>query len=426
MKVLHITAHMGGGVGNFLSAALSYKESEQCIDIEHKIICLEQPKNWQFITLCEERNISVEIASGDMDVKALVWADIIVVHWWHCPSMCPFLANFPSIDVRMILMCHISGCNYPYLPAEFALEFDEILFTSFYSYENAGWNRLQRQKIIDKSEVVYGLGKDDVRGASAHVQEIKSQEKFRILYVGTLEYSKIHPGYVDFCRAVVRQIPNARFIMVGAIDVEGKLYKDIMNSEIKDYFDFVGYTQDVRYYLAQSDVFGYPLNPFHFGTTENVILEAMAEGLPVVLLNQNTEKYIVKNLKNGLLADNIETYAECMVYLYNHPEECIRLGDEGRNTVHTTFNFDDNVNHFIAILKKVGSYSKRKHSFKEYMGITPYEWFIHFTGTYKPDFEKGMIKNIQEIFCVKSKSSILHFMSCFPEDEQLKSLAEKL
>ncbi|WDC85738.1 glycosyltransferase [Caloramator sp. mosi_1] len=81
--------------------------------------------------------------------------------------------------------------------------------------------------------------------------------------------------------------------------------------------DFV---EDVRSILTEIDVFGYPLMPYHTCSTENAILEAMAVGIPPVLLNQLTEKYIVEDGITGFIVNNKEEYGKIIRYLYKNED----------------------------------------------------------------------------------------------------------
>ena len=60
-------------------------------------------------------------------------------------------------------------------------------------------------------------------------------------------------------------------------------------------FRFTGFVENVVKLYEQMDVFGYPLNPNHFGTGEQALREAMFVGLPIVAFENPCEKEIIEN-----------------------------------------------------------------------------------------------------------------------------------
>lgn len=432
MKILHITTHMGGGVGKFLSATACHDKNSE-LNIEHQIVLLEKPEKTYFVDYCLEKGIETVILNDyETITEKIKLVDIVIIHWWHNPVMAKFLALFPSIPMRLVIWAHVSGCNYPAIPFAFTQLPHKMFFTTPYSYENPYWEDEQRKKIQSEMPVVYGLGAE-YREKNIIKQQAKLANSFRIGYVGTLSPSKIHPDFIKYCRAVIELIPTAKFIFIGDVTLSQETSQLLVEYNIEEKFEFVGYTNDVDSYLASFDVFGYPLNPYHFGTTENVVLEAMAMGLPVVMLNQNTEKYIVKHRQDGLLADSIEDYAQHMKYLFYYPEERVRLGINAKEKIMNKFNLAINIETMHKKLLKVLQEGKKTFDFVELFGDKPYLWFLSCLGDNKELFLKiiagrvgldslAVIKEIPAILLGQGKSSISHFAEQYPEDEILQKL----
>lgn len=428
MKILHITTHMGGGAGNAISDIILRDQKN-----EHRLICLQGCEKRQFINRCLEKGIYViEEPEQSAEREEIGQADVVILHWWHHPVMCGFLAAFPEIPCRLVLWSHISGCAYPILHKAFTDLFDRIFLTTPYSYDNPEWKGVEREEIRGKSDIVYGLG--DLEALKEEVLPHQKSNRFVIGYVGTLGNSKLNEDFIEFCAEVIDRVPMVQFLMVGDLADAGWLLEEIEQRELGEYFEFTGYCVDVKSQLARMDVFGYPLNKQHFGTTENAILEAMVAKLPVVLLDQNTEKYIVSHLKTGMLVQDKQEYADAIYELYRNPELRTTLGEMARESVLEKYSVQKNVGVFQAGLEKVRQGEKHLIHFREQCGQEPYEWFLSGLGReeerwFRASLEEGMKKEAAEeyirtckpILRARSKSSVLHFAESYPEDMALRT-----
>jgi len=434
VKILHITTHLGGGVGRALSSIVTY-ERKNNPGHTHKILLLEAPEKDQFVNACRGAGVEVLSAGKDPDLpRELSGADIVVLHWWHHPVMAKFLAAFPGIPIRLVLWSHVNGCNYPCLPFKFADLPQKAFFTSPFSFENPTWTEKQRERLKSRSAVVYGLGMLDFPGQPV---KIRHSGDFVVGYAGTLSDSKIHPGFVDLCGEVLEKVPSARFVLVGDVSNNNAILRQARTRNIAQRFTFTGYSRRIETELAKFDMFAYPLNPKHFGTTENVLLEAMAFGLPVLVFNQNAEKYIVRgHRKVGLLANNARHYAESVKYLYDHPGERARIGNNAREYVKKKFAFGKNVDLLRGELEKVLRTRKKTFEFSRIFGAAPAQWFLSCLGEEARTFAASIsrkrpsvaerkelearIRACSPILRQKTKSSIIHFAETFPEDKELQ------
>lgn len=421
MNILHITVHMGGGVGHAISDLVLWDKQNN-----HKIVVLQKPEKRQYIKKCEENSIYIDEEPAMECIENLMChSDIVIVHWWHHPVMCKFLYDFPDIPVRLVLWSHISGCSYPALTYQFANRFSKIFLTSEYSLENPYWSEMERKEIKDKSSIVYGLG-----------QLTKMEQKLgynikdntvKIGYAGTLAKSKIHPEFPTICKKILEDVPNAEFYLLGDCESGEWIRKQVNTLGIADKTHFEGFVDNVNEWLIRFDIFGYPLNPYHFGTTENSILEAMSVGLPVVLLNQATEKYIVTQNEDGILADGVDGYVSSVVQLVQNEKLRKKLGLTAAHNVQKKFSFETNLEHFQKMVKETASLQPQKIGFANIMGNSPFNWFL--SAVHSEDrmiLEKHQYDKMQPILLEKSKSSILHFAISYPTDDKLQEYKKEV
>lgn len=425
---------MGGGAGNALSSLVVY-DKQNSASFSHKIFLLDDPESDKYIRVCEDAGVSVLRKDMLPDItNELLVADVVILHWWNHPEMASFLAEFPQIAVRLVVWAHVNGCNYPCIPFEFTQIPHQVFFTSPFSLENSLWDSKQRDYVTRNSSVVYGLGKLNSY-SNLHINPPPSKKKFIIGYVGTLNLSKIHPQFIDICHEILKVIPNALFVIVGDKSHADPLLARAEALGISGSFDFTGYEEQIVVQLAKFDVFAYPLNTNHFGTTENALLEAMAFGLPVIAMNHNSEKYIIKDHKEiGFLADSVEHFLECVKFLYDHPSERMRVGNNAKEFIRKNYTLKKNMCDLHMQLTKVLDLDKKIIDFKSFCGESPYQWFMTFLGVDRVFFEGSInssnnnrksfyeekIKCSSPILREKNKSSIRHFSKHFPEDEILK------
>lgn len=432
MNVLHIAAHLGGGVGKaIMGLAIQCKKKGE----EQRVLLLEKPEKEIYIEQGKKENISIILLSQDEEqiIFLFKWADVIIVSWWNHPAMAGFLAQWPQIPCRAILWCHVNGCVYPYLPYSFAMYFEKVFITTRYTVENPLWKKEEQVAIHKKACLLHGIG-EFYPEEIVKKQDYQLGNKFIVGYAGTLNYSKIHPEYLEYCEEAIKRIPNIHFLMIG--DVEESILKIVKEKGILSYFTFTGYIKDVYLYYQQMDVFGYLLREDNYATTENVILEAMASGIPVIVYKNRPEEYILTENITGFFIKGKEEYVELLQKLYNSEELRKKIGEEGREYVIKTYSSEKNCQAFLDVIKKVTKIERKVYFFQEYIGKFPYEWFCNYTGYEKKFFSnienyskeelRTFIKTCPTIYREKSKGSILHFAKYYPKDEKLRKLKEEV
>ena len=421
MKILHITVHMGGGAGKAIQSLSSY--SAENFGWDYDIALLDMPIQTHHLEKCIEKGIKVHFPDCRWDML-MDEADAVIINWWSHPKMLKFLANLPKVPTRLLLWSHINGCVYPFLPADFLNCFHKVLFTTPYSLENPFWKINERDNIREKSFIIYGSG--DYSESFPHKKDYSTNGKdFVIGYVGTLSKAKIHPKTAVYCAAVKQAVPNAKFIFVG--ESNDILEKELIEYGLKECIEFSGYVSDVIGMLSTFDAFGYLLNEANYATTENAVLEAMAYALPVVLMNQGTEKFIIDHGKTGFLVSNPQEYASAMRKLAGSSVLRQSLGVFARKSVTNRFSLSKNFKNFRSSLDSALDTPKEVISFKNVLGKSPYDWFMTFiTPKDKAVFSKCLANlselpedSCREIYLEENKSSVRHFRRYFFEDKRL-------
>jgi glycosyltransferase involved in cell wall biosynthesis len=146
---------------------------------------------------------------------------------------------------------------------------------------------------------------------------------------------------IQAAREVLRDFPEARFVLAGEGPERARLEKLAAQLGIQDRVHFAGFVRDVPAALAAFDVAVIPSLREGFGLA---LAEAMAAGRPVIATRVGGMVEMVEQDKNALLVPPADSrsLAQAIVQLLKNPVQAGRLGEAGRRqSVH--FGIERNV-----------------------------------------------------------------------------------
>jgi len=420
LRILHITPHLGGGIG---SAVLNWTNKD--INNEHTILCLDETytKDSPEYQLANN-HIYENTHDNPFDIfNRINYSDIVILHFWNHPRMFELLTNFQFPECRLILWCHISGLYPPYTIPKAVVEFvDTFVFTSPISYEIPEIKNLPSY-LKNKLNLVWTVGDITKFRNIKKIQHIT----FNIGYLGTLDFAKLHPNFIELCSKI--NIPNVRFIIIGRGNDSDKIIQQIKEKNLEWKFTVTGYVNNLNEWISYIDIFGYPLNPKHFGTCEQVLGEMVAAGIIPVVLNNPAENFIFSKSSNLITATTEEEYIAKIEELYNNIENYdikIKLLQEEildlYNPEHTTNTWTILLNNSMLQPKQDRNWENNTNKIK-YFG---HEIFIKSLGNHAQAFIEDSEEKIKEIFNSnpqwksKTKGSVLQYLKAFPNDMILK------
>ncbi|MGA7829161.1 MAG: glycosyltransferase family 4 protein [Geobacteraceae bacterium] len=426
--MLHITAHLGGGVGKVLSRLI--EESARRQDgVKHTIACMEKPEKRQFVEHVQAHGGELIFSpSFDRLNRCIAEADIVQLEWWHHPVVTSWLCSEVLPPMRLIVWSHVSGLHPPEIPLEFVTVPHRFLFTSPCTWEHPTLARLAKRKPSNIDVVFSSGGFDELPSPPLR----SYQKPLRAGYVGTLNFAKLHPDFLEFLAAV--RIPDFRVSLVGDPTTASELVNQAAKIGVERALDIRGYSSDVAKELARFDIMPYLLNPLHYGTTENALLEAMAMGVVPVVLNNPAERQLVRNGETGLVVDSPSSFADAISYLANHPDEVRRLSINASRAVRERFSVqctaEKLMNHYRAVLPE----PKRTFDFRPVFGSEPADWFRACIGLEAWRFPDNPAAHPTEdnfapgphYLYEKTKGSVFHYFATYPDDERLERWAAQL
>jgi glycosyltransferase involved in cell wall biosynthesis len=160
--------------------------------------------------------------------------------------------------------------------------------------------------------------------------------------VATLANLRPEKGLAQLLEAaaiVTRRAPRARFVIWGEGPLRGDLEARIRALSLTGSVEMRGATREPAEVLKQCHIF---VLPSLSEACSNVVLEAMATGLPVVATRVGGTPALVDDRRTGLLVppDNAPALAQAILRLLDTPAMAIEMGAQGRARALAEFSMD--------------------------------------------------------------------------------------
>jgi len=295
---------------------------------------------------------------------------------------------------------------------------DMFMFTTEISYGVKEILRLDRER-RKKLGVIWSTGGvDDMLDV-----EPREHDGFNVGYIGTVDYCKLHPGFLEMSTLV--DVPDVNFIVIGCGDNE-EIQKEAIAKGWTDSFQFLGFVDNIKEYLSVFDVFGYPLNPLHYGTCDQVLAEVMTCGIVPVVLNNEMEKSIVEDGVTGLVVKDKKGYADAIKKLHDNPELRKRLSENARKYARERFSLDDMIRSWESVFDECLKMEKRRHSWSGVCSgenVQPVDVFFESIGEYRDCF---LEYRDSPLWQSRTKGTVFHYCSFYPWDHMLQYFKKKM
>ena len=177
---------------------------------------------------------------------------------------------------------------------------------------------------------------------------LKPEERAVIVIANLIPY-KGHHDFLKAARRVKDRIPEATFWLVGEDrGIQKDLEIEAQNLGLSESVLFMGQRSDIPSLLAASDLF---VLPSHEEGFSNVILEAMAAGLPVVATEVGGNSEAVADGETGWLVPprNPSAMAGKIVDLLSDPGKATSWGILGKGKVKKHFTIEQMVEKHLAL-----------------------------------------------------------------------------
>ena len=176
----------------------------------------------------------------------------------------------------------------------------------------------------------------------------KTDNLFRVVFAGGMTIQKgVHYLLRVFSEL---KLPNSELLLMGGMSDEIKPFF----KKYKGSFKYIGHIpqKELYKYYSQGSVF--VLNSIQDGFAM-VMIQAMACGLPVICTTNTGGEDIIRDGVDGFVIPirDTEKLKEKLIYLYENPEICQRMGQSAKERVSSGFTWDDYGRKMISAYEKI-------------------------------------------------------------------------
>ncbi len=170
--------------------------------------------------------------------------------------------------------------------------------------------------------------------------------------VGSLRPVKNHSLLVNACKAILPHFDDVEVLIVGEGPLESQLKQEVKTFGFSGKIHFAGIQPNIPEVLNALDIF--VLTSLSEGMP-NVVLEAMACGIPVLATSVGGVPEIIENGQNGILvaSEDKSNLIQAITELLNDQDKRCAIGMEGRKKVLSEFSLKKMVSEYQVLYESL-------------------------------------------------------------------------
>ena len=369
MKILHVTPHLGGGVGKALSTIVEHDDME----VSRFFLLLEPPRDTCYIRSIKKNGGEVFLSS-DVDDKLLIqYADIIQIEWWSHPLSFEWLCRHNTSKMRTVFWSHINGLSPPYIPEALVSAADYFLFSSPCS--------LNIYNLKDDFKYKVGVVNSGFGFSLCENNRTYNEDIPKVGYLGSINFEKMHQSFFECIDCI--QYPDFRVHFFGDVDFEKNgIIEKVRSMKYPERVCFNGFAENPEEVLRKLDVFLYLLRRDHYGTGENALAEAMSLGCVPIVLDNPSEMELVQNGITGFVVRDIQEASDVLsMLLRGRSADLEAIGQRAASAVKALRSPPSSCRKLKVVYEKIIKHPKKSVRYSDILGIKPISWFALTHGT---------------------------------------------
>lgn len=181
-----------------------------------------------------------------------------------------------------------------------------------------------------------------------------SPEAKVVIFVGRLVHAKGLDWLLEIWKSVSAAEPQARLLIVGDGPERPALMTRVERLGIDRTVTFTGRQEDVYKFLAAADVF---VLPSRLEGISNSLLEAMSQGLPVVVADDRLggNRAVVTDQRDGIVVPqgDSDNFARVLLSLLTDEDLRLAMGRRARQKVENEFSMDAVSRRYLQIYREL-------------------------------------------------------------------------
>lgn len=175
--------------------------------------------------------------------------------------------------------------------------------------------------------------------------------RVRIVNIGSFQPKKNQALFVPIALELRKAGVDFAIHLLGDGVLRSQVEEDVRQHGLQDHFHFHGNVHRVEEWLWRSDLYVHTARYEPFGL---VLLEAMAAGLPCVVLDGKGNRDIIEDGHTGFLLEepNPQAFAERIHHLANSPETYKTISRNGR-ALALSYDMDRVVHRFVELYRRL-------------------------------------------------------------------------
>ena len=178
----------------------------------------------------------------------------------------------------------------------------------------------------------------------------------KIVFAGAMYYHRGLDVLLEAIPAVIKRIPDAKFILLGSGKEMEKLKKIVLENKLENSVEFKGWIKrdKIPENISNASIGIGPLRLTEVTSRALPIkvLEYMAVSLPIIAQKGTLPEDILENGKNGYFIENATDLAEKIIVLLNQPNKVENMGIQSFKMIQK-FSWDNVVKNIIEETKKI-------------------------------------------------------------------------
>jgi glycosyltransferase involved in cell wall biosynthesis len=244
----------------------------------------------------------------------------------------------------------------PIAVALYRLAFSRSRVVFFQNEDDRALFTKRRILAASRTRVLPGSGIDLGRYQPEMPPVARTDDASVFLMVARLLWDKGVGEFVEAARIVRRHRPDARFQLLGFLDVENRTAVDRASVErwgAEGVVEYLGSTDDVRPFIAAADCV---VLPSYREGTPRTLLEGAAMGRPLIATDVPGCREVVEDGRNGLLCnvrDAADLAGKMLQFIDLSPEERARMGRESRAKVEREFDEQIVIDRYLEVIDQI-------------------------------------------------------------------------